>query len=440
MNAHLPDVDDEMLTADYWIRRMYQTERETGRTENLYADREQDPNALRAAVRRTLSPSLTDLDELGRKWMTESLTETEFHRWNPKGTATPTLYDADGHVLSRAFWEDVLENARYGRQDLILQPGFSVRRADLRTWPTSAEVYQRPDDEWDRFQETALHTFEPVLVVAPSRDGRWLEVITQTYRGWVQAEDIALCSWDEFHHYSQPDHFAVVTARSAATLIPTADGQVTGPDVEFAACLPLTRPATVNADSVRSGPVSVFLPSRREDGRLCITEVCIADLNAIHIGYLPYSREHVLRSAFALFGEPYGWGDRDGRHDCSSFVMDVYRTVGIQLPRNAEDQERAWPHRIIFGEHATADRRLRSLERVQPGDPLYMPGHTMLFLGRVGQHAYVIHDFVGYVKKDGSDVRKVRVGQVAVSTLDIHVEDGRTYLEALTSALNLFQV
>ena len=60
----------------------------------------------------------------------------------------------------------------------------------------------------------------------------------------------------------------------------------------------------------------------------------------VSVGYLPYTRAHILRQAFKMLGENYGWGgQREGR-DCSSFIMDIYNVFGIRSPRNADQQEK----------------------------------------------------------------------------------------------------
>ena len=56
--------------------------------------------------------------------------------------------------------------------------------------------------------------------------------------------------------------------------------------------------------------------------------------------YLPLTRANLLRQGFKFLGERYGWGHSYNARDCSGFVSEVYRSFGVQLPRNTRDQAR----------------------------------------------------------------------------------------------------
>ncbi|MEV7562457.1 bifunctional lytic transglycosylase/C40 family peptidase [Streptomyces sp. NPDC089795] len=73
-------------------------------------------------------------------------------------------------------------------------------------------------------------------------------------------------------------------------------------------------------------------------------------------------------------GTPYLWGgngtpDQDGRFDCSGLTKAAYETVGIQLPRVANDQYNAGPHPsrdqllpgdlVFFSDDLTNSREIR---------------------------------------------------------------------------------
>ena len=46
----------------------------------------------------------------------------------------------------------------------------------------------------------------------------------------------------------------------------------------------------------------------------------------------------MLHQSFKFLGERYGWGHSYNARDCSGFVSEVYRSFGVQLPRNTRDQ------------------------------------------------------------------------------------------------------
>jgi len=86
---------------------------------------------------------------------------------------------------------------------------------------------------------------------------------------------------------------------------------------------------------------------------------------------LPFTRANLLRQAFRFLGERYGWGhDYQGR-DCSGFVSEVYRSMGVQLPRNTSDAElRAMADRggvagIIFWPYLRTDTQPMAIDLVR---------------------------------------------------------------------------
>jgi hypothetical protein len=54
----------------------------------------------------------------------------------------------------------------------------------------------------------------------------------------------------------------------------------------------------------------------------------------------PATRENILQSAFRFLGTPYQWGGKTpGGMDCSGFVQTVFKSAGVNLPRDAHQQE-----------------------------------------------------------------------------------------------------
>ena len=76
--------------------------------------------------------------------------------------------------------------------------------------------------------------------------------------------------------------------------------------------------------------------------------------------------------------------------DCSAFVQDVYKTVGIQLPRNGDEQETAFPGVNMIG--LNREERIRVIKALEPGSLMFTPSHVMLYLGEKNAHPYMIHE------------------------------------------------
>ncbi len=94
------------------------------------------------------------------------------------------------------------------------------------------------------------------------------------------------------------------------------------------------------------------------------------------VGRIEPSRQAAAAISFAQskLGTPYLWGgngtpEQQGRFDCSGLTQAAYRTVGIELPRVANDQYNAGPHPsreellpgdlVFFSDDLTNSRAIR---------------------------------------------------------------------------------
>jgi hypothetical protein len=100
-------------------------------------------------------------------------------------------------------------------------------------------------------------------------------------------------------------------------------------------------------------------------------------------------------------------------------VSDVYRSFGVQLPRNTRDQA-VTPalDRITFTSADDHARRLAVLRNLEVGDLVYIPGHVMMVIGHEKGMPYVIHDVTGisYRNREG-EVTRVLLNGVSVTPL-----------------------
>ncbi|MBP2634429.1 MAG: NLP/P60-like protein [Firmicutes bacterium] len=283
---------------------------------------------------------------------------------------------------------------------------FTVKRTNIRTYPTNDFIADRSDDsEFDNFQETAIDSAEPVVILHQSASRDWYYVQTYNYRGWLPAKDLAIAAnRQQWLEYIDSKEFLTVTARRL----------VIG-DAVFAmgAKLPLA-----------SGKKAIKLPARGSKGELTFTLAAQPSEYQVVCGYLPYTRANVLKQVFKMQGERYGWGGMHNSWDCSSLILDVYRSFGLKLPRNADEQERAAGQAIKF-----SSERASQIANLQPGDAVYMPGHVMMYLGEHDGQPYAIHSLGGHSTPQG----RISVMHVVVSDLSIKNRSGKTFLDALTT-------
>ena len=145
---------------------------------------------------------------------------------------------------------------------------------------------------------------------------------------------------------------------------------------------------------------------------------------------MPYTSNNILRSAFKFYGEPYGWGGLKNSVDCSSLMYNAYRTVGIYLPRNADEQEASAGLHIELNK-MDDEAKLATIRDLTPGTGLYMDNHCMMYLGKSNGVPFVLHA-LGSFYNEGKTVRIMRI---VVSDLTLTRHTGNAMLTDLTRAV-----
>ncbi len=347
-----------------------------------------------------------------------------------------TMYDETGKAIGSNFGETVRQNLNRGeiKSTNPVLWGMAVRETSLRSFPTQAGVFDSPENtQIDRFQETGIRACRAVLVLHRSSDRRWYFVQTEDYRGWAPAIDIAVARDKRaVLEYVNSGQFIVVTGNRAGgfgmgTVIPIDTSQTQG-----SGSPPHHKPG---GGGRRYRDYIVRLPVTDSEGCLTFRTAVIPCTEDVSAGYLPYTRKNIVTQAFKLLGDSYDWGNKGTGQDCSSFVQAVYRTFGINLPRNSGDQARVPGRTIKFAAGDSAGQRNRLLRQLQPGAAVFMPGHVMMYLGETDGSHYLIHDFTGYGAKKGAGYAFVPVYQVTVTAAGLPSSSGTPFLELFTSAV-----
>lgn len=168
------------------------------------------------------------------------------------------------------------------------------------------------------------------------------------YRGWISRFDVAVCGRDAWLKYVEPQNFLVVTGQSFNVKVPG----------ESVYCDEGTRLQLVTEGS---SIYTVKMPIRAQNGTLQEVNSNVVKNAALHKGYLPYTANNVLRGAFKYYNAPYSWGGAHKGIDDASFIANVYRTMGIFLPRNADEQENTSGSAVKFT-GMTSDQRLEAIK------------------------------------------------------------------------------
>jgi len=354
---------------------------------------------------------------------------------------TAPRFTVDGPVAATTL-DDWMEALALDALPAQVTPRFGlvVRRTDLRAFPTATRVFSRPGDtDIDRFQEDALFPGAPVAVLHASRDGDWLFVVSERYRAWVEARHVAIGPRDAIADYAaRAADGVVVTGATARTVFTPEAPAVSDVQLEMGVRVPH---ADWNAARALHGQVPAFgdvveLPVRGDDGALSFAPALLPASADVADGVLPYTRAALIRQAFKFLGERYGWGHAYNARDCSGFVSEIYRSVGILLPRNTSAQATSPAlNRIEVPADMPYAQRLQLLRDADVGDMVFIPGHVMLVIGHVDGEPWVIHDTAGMSLRDADgSIARLPLNGVVVTPVTpmLSGEDGTT-IDRITS-------
>lgn len=357
---------------------------------------------------------------------------------------TRVLYDEDGREVPAATIDALMANvAREAVPDgRFVRFGMVVERAPLRTFPTALRAFSRPGEtDIDRFQESALFPGTPVLMLHPSRDTRWEFVVSPRYAAWIPRSSVAPGTREQVLGYGSRAPYRVVTGGEVHTVDTPEAPQVSALQLDMGVRVPLADvppDAPVNGQHPYASWV-VDLPVFGPDDFLAFQPALLPKIADTSADYLPLTRANLVRQAFKFLGERYGWGHSYDGRDCSGFVSEVYRSMGVQLPRNTSAQAVSPVFaRRAFGDGDGPAERLAAARALDVGDLVYIPGHVMMVIGHVDGQPYVIHDTNGgsYVGADGELVRLGLNGVVVTPLLPMAFDAEHSYVDRMTAVVS----
>lgn len=401
----------ELKTAEAWLRGVPEPDAVL-----LEADGLERYNRL---LIRSSGGALEDLAEFPRALGREEL----LGRLSYDPVGRRTLF-RDGRPVPSAVLEALRDQVARDRvrDTNPVSFGITVRRTDLRMWPSAEGMYEAPDDRhFDVLQATALDPAEPLVVLHRSRDGRWGFVRAYHCDGWLPAEEIGeVADREDWMAWVRPARPLVV----AGVRLDLGAGRV----FQMGARIPLA--PGPGAGRTRQA----WLPERAPSGAVRGVRVPIPGDAAVHDGPLPYTRRNLLVQALRWLDEPYGWGGLGGGVDCSGLTGAVFRSLGVVLPRNSRLQESTPGPRVSLA-GMPREEVLARLLTLPPGATLHLPGHVMLLLGRLDGRPWALHALAGHRPRifPGLPGAREEIMRVVASDLDLVRGNGMPLLASLTS-------
>lgn len=407
--SRLPNVSPEMERADFWIKKIRDPDRLILGADEIRRINERNRNNQ-------------DLYLFNVREQKQSLTRDEMlallkEDWEGFARPEGTRYGRNGKPLTLSFWNNIDQklNKESIRENHPLHFGLVVKRTDIRVFPTHDACKIVPDEEgFDVFQHSTIAPGSLVGVYHFTKDGVWTYVQTHFVRGWIRTRDLAIARDNkEALDYDELDHRLVATGSFVKVFADPVDHELAF-SVQMGSSFPLV--ASSNQTDKHHG---VKIPTRDANGQFAVGMGYISKSEDIHVGFLPFNQQNLARQAFKMLHEPYGWGETDGGRDCSRFIMDLFASFGMVMPRNSKYQV-LMGEDLGFREEMKLKEKLRILDQATPLTTLLrFPGHIMLYLGKHQGRYYVIHSLWSIQKADPSDLVLSKIGRVVVSDLSL---------------------
>jgi len=439
-----PKVEGFMLKPQYWIEKIEDAEKLILNEEEVI---EFNKKTFRKMKSKGFEEWLIDLEKYPKKITKEKLLNIMKTYSSEEVFPDKTCYDIHARKIPKTFKKEVLYQANFDGilDEISVEWGMLVKREDVKAFPADTVFAEKPKSiDFNLFQLTVLPVGTPVAILHQSKNGKWYYIQSMIYKGWIKRENVALAkNKKDVFDYVNSDNFLMVTESRIETEPNPFIKEISNILFQMGDKIPLIEfdeiPESIPMNNLHAqsphGCYVAKIPVKDEEGHLEFRLALIARSNDICEGYLPYTRGNIIRQAFKLLGERYGWDGMFKRRDCSQFVMNVYKTVNIVIPSYTKMQEEgAAGESIEFS--GPIKRRESVLNKLQPGDVIHLKGHVVMYLGRVGENYYIIHSGSGYgMKSKDGRIKPVTVHGIFISEVhQLLMSEEKSYLETFTTA------
>ena len=411
-SSRLPNVTAEMERPEFWIKKIKDPTHPLLTSEKIQKMNEENLKRQDLGVRR--------IKDLKEDWSREEILSLLKEDWENFGRTGEVRYGKRGAPLGEFFWSNLKNTLD---QEVIQETNrmlFALifKRTDIRVLPTDELSMTTPNNfEFDLFQQSSIGPGYPIGIYHFSQDKKWAYVQVPFIRGWIHADDLAIAREKaEVVDYEKAKNGLVVTG-NLVTVFDDSSLRHPAFTAQMGDSFPLLGGPAGGKTSQPFYIVSV--PSRDDSRSLSLRKGYIRAGEDVHQGFLPYTQENVARQAFKMLHHPYGWGDRLGGRDCSRFILDLFRTFGILMPRNSKEQAM-----VGMDPGSLKGRPGQEIQRfldqsIPLATTLRLPGHIMLYLGKDRGRHYAIHSISGIQKAGKAGPVLQKIGEAVVSDLNL---------------------
>ena len=421
-------ISEAQLSASYWVKRVDNADRLLKNQKNIEDFNREIFSTDQNMVDLGFFPQRLTGDDVRKRILAIS---------KPNSA---DLYNPVGEILNSEIYGTYTANLGLEHIPDSVEVRFAlvVSRSDMRTYPTDDRYYKSPDDlNLDRFQENGLFPGDALAVLHVSADKEWAFVQSYNYAAWVRSESIAIGDRQIIEDYKNRSEFIVVSGDKVRTSFNPEVPALSELQLDMGIRIPLADPETLRNNLYGQNPYTshtVLLPVRGHEGKLDLKQALISRNRDINREYMAFTRENIIRQAFKFLGERYGWGHSYNARDCTGFVMEVYKTFGIMMPRNTGQQGTGkFGENTRFSPQSSNEEKLQALKEMNIGDLIYVPGHVLMYIGDVNGEPYVIHDVsvFRYIDENGKYYEGILNGVSVTPLIPLYGSRESSYVDLI---------
>lgn len=346
---------------------------------------------------------------------------------NSVAADTAMYYTGISQAVTATGWEGTL----YPKYAL------AVSQTQIKSIPTPDYIGYSEFDSDDEIVLSSLRVNEPFIVKQCAVVGGNVFYFgySNNVSGWVLENDLAFCdtkaNWLKMWKTDTNMSDFVVVTTDYFTLSESHYAPATsGVKLTMGATLKLVPDQDIPRNIAMRGTWNnyvVYLPTRGANGQLEKQIALIAQNKDVSVGYLPMTSSNIVDLSFKYLGDTYGWGGMLDSVDCSALVRNVYKCFGLEMPRNTNWQKEV-PGTCLNINDCDTPTKAAAIAQCMPGTPLYMPGHTMIYLGTKEGTSYVI-SALGSTSDSSGELDVKSQNTVAVTPIIVRRKNGTTWLE-----------
>jgi len=303
--------------------------------------------------------------------------------------------------------EDEMAFSKIGNP-IKVQIGITVETSRLRIIPAVRYEYVGFSGlaGWDMWNFDIVPVGSLVRILHVSETGGFLFVLTEKGLGWVNSEEVAICSEQEANSVIDAKDFVICTGDRVPYYSDSNCTYVSG-WFRMGDRLPIN----INH------PRLIQVPTRQMNGKLLIQDAWLTTDADISIGYLPYTRKNVVTQTFKLLDNIYDWtGGYYGR-DHATQLRDIFSVFGFKLPAMGGLLSAYNAKSVIIDPKEGTDVQYKAILANEPFITIQIcgSGHSQLYLGDYNGMP-IVFDTHGYRynDKDGNEllIRRANVGTI----------------------------